>query len=91
MTQQLCMRCSISGTVQGVFYRASARDQANKYGIKGWAKNLPDGRVEVVACGTKEHLDLFFTWLKQGPKQANVTEASREDVPWCDYEQFLVL
>ena len=62
MKEQLAMHCYISGRVQGVFYRASAREAANKYGIKGWAKNLADGRVEVVACGTKEPLDLFLAW-----------------------------
>ena len=91
MKEQLAMRCYISGRVQGVFYRASAREAANKYGIKGWAKNLADGRVEVVACGTKEPLDLFFAWLKQGPQHATVTEVTHEVIPWMDYADFLVL
>ena len=47
----LCNRCLVSGRVQGVFYRASAQQRAQELGVRGYARNLPDGRVEVLACG----------------------------------------
>lgn len=85
------MRCYVSGNVQGVFYRVSTQVEAKKYGITGWAKNLADGRVEVVACGSSEHLDLFFAWLKQGPKNAKVLEVTRESIIFTNCQGFVVL
>jgi len=91
MNQQSCIRCYVSGAVQGVFYRASAQNEAKKYGITGWAKNLPDGRVEIIACGSKEHLKLFFAWLKQGPKNARVLDVTYESIPLAKHDDFTVL
>lgn len=64
----------IKGKVQGVYYRASAREAANKSGIKGWVKNMPDGNVEVLASGSKEQLEKFVEWCRRGPKHAVVHE-----------------
>lgn len=91
MTKLLCMNCYISGKVQGVWFRASTKEQADKLGIKGWTRNLIDGRVEVFACGTEDELDTFYAWLKQGPQYARVTEHTREDLPWEDYTEFDIL
>lgn len=88
MTTQLCMRFYVSGKVQGVWYRASSKKQAELLSIKGWARNLDDGRVEVFACGTKEQLEEFHCWLQQGPQLAQVQECTREELPWEDYERF---
>lgn len=88
MANQLCMRCYISGKVQGVWYRATAKEQAEQLGISGWARNLPDGRVEVFACGEIEQLDVFFSWLQKGPPLAQVDECSREDLAWKEYDGF---
>ncbi|KTD32878.1 acylphosphatase [Legionella nautarum] len=88
MVKQLCMRCYVSGKVQGVWFRASAKEQANHLGVNGWARNLADGRVEVFACGDEGQLQLFYDWLKQGPALANVTESTRTDLPWEDYQGF---
>jgi acylphosphatase len=67
-----CRRYLVSGQVQGVFFRASARDKAQQLGLSGWVKNLPDGRVEAYACGDEEILAKFELWLKQGPPMAQV-------------------
>lgn len=91
MNNKSCMRCYVSGKVQGVWYRASAQEQAEKLGINGWAKNLADGRVEVIACGEPSELDVFFKWLKQGPPLAKVESCSREVLFWKDYPGFEVL
>lgn len=88
MNNQLCMRCYVAGKVQGVWYRASAKEQADKLGVKGWARNLPDGRVEVLACGAYEKLELFYSWLQQGPQLAKVESCSREDLSWHEYAGF---
>ena len=69
----ICRRCLVSGGVQGVFFRASTREQAVRLGIRGFARNLPDGRVEVLACGSRESVDALCTWLRSGPPLAQVT------------------
>jgi acylphosphatase len=66
----------VSGTVQGVGYRAFARGAARALGIRGHARNLPDGRVEVLACGEAAALDAFMTQLRAGPTWSRVTEVS---------------
>ena len=64
----------ISGRVQMVGFRYNTRNKAEKLGITGWVKNLKDGRVEVIAEGSSETLDIFEKWLHQGPRSAKVTE-----------------
>ncbi|QMT59876.1 MULTISPECIES: acylphosphatase [unclassified Legionella] len=88
MTNQACMRCYISGKVQGVWYRASAQREAIKLDITGWARNLDDGRVEVFACGTTDKLKLFYAWLKKGPQLAFVEECTYEEVNWQEHQGF---
>lgn len=73
-----CVRCYVSGKVQGVFYRASTREQAIQLGLRGYATNLSDGRVEVVACGSEVAVDSLIAWLREGPPQAWVTELEVE-------------
>jgi acylphosphatase len=72
-------RFIVGGRVQGVFYRASAREQALELGLTGHAKNLPDGRVEVLAFGSMASLDALEAWLRIGPPAAKVAEVVRED------------
>ena len=88
MPNKICIHCTISGKVQGVWFRASTQTEAQRLGITGWARNLPDGRVEVLACGEKEKLAELYEWLKQGPKLANVTHLTYEEVPWQAFENF---
>ncbi len=91
MTQQLCMRCYISGKVQGVWFRAATKEQAQKRNINGWVRNLSDGRVEVFACGIDNQLEQFYDWLKQGPPLAKVKECTRENRQWEHYPTFIIL
>lgn len=84
----LCLRCYVSGHVQGVFYRASTRHEAERQGITGYARNLSDGRVEVVACGAKASVEVFCEWLSKGPAHAqvsNVTCEAADEVPPIDF------
>ncbi len=71
----------VSGRVQGVGYRAFARRKAEELGLSGYAENLPDGRVEVVAEGEEEDLQLFLEFLKRGPRLAQVEAV---DTTWAE-------
>ena len=64
----------MSGRVQGVFYRASARQRAQELGCRGYARNLADGRVEVLAVGEPAAVQALIEWLRQGPPAAHVTD-----------------
>jgi acylphosphatase len=64
----------VSGRVQGVFFRASTQEQALALGIRGHARNLPDGRVEVLACGEEQAVNALCAWLQTGPPQAQVID-----------------
>ena len=66
-------RLVVSGRVQGVFYRASCQREARRLGVHGWARNLDDGRVEVVAEGTPAAVAALEAWCRQGPPRALVT------------------
>jgi acylphosphatase len=70
-------RFFIDGIVQGVFFRASTRKQALELGVRGYARNLPDGRVEVLAVGDVQAVERLFEWLKQGPPSARVDNVQR--------------
>jgi len=65
--------------VQGVFFRASTREQALKLGLSGHATNLDDGRVEVVAEGDRAAVEALAAWLRQGPPMARVDRVQRSD------------
>ena len=66
--------------MQGVFFRASTRGQALKLGLRGYAKNLADGRVEVLAAGEARSLDALDRWLHVGPPLAKVSAVERRGV-----------
>ena len=66
----------MSGRVQGVFYRASTRQRAHELGCRGYARNLPDGRVEVLAVGEPAAVQALIEWLRQGPPAAHVTDVN---------------
>jgi acylphosphatase len=63
----------VSGRVQGVFYRATTEAVARQLHLTGWVRNLPDGRVELVAEGPQEALDRLIAWAHRGPEHAQVT------------------
>lgn len=90
MKDKLCIHCIVSGRVQGVWFRASTQEEAEKLGLVGWVKNLPDGRVEVRAAGSADKVKELYAWLQKGPRLAEVTEVSYEEKPWGTYDQFLV-
>lgn len=70
----------MTGKVQGVFFRASTREQAQRLGLRGHANNLRDGSVEVLATGDADAIDALEAWLRQGPPMARVEGLLREDL-----------
>lgn len=64
----------IKGKVQGVFYRASAKEIADELGLKGWIKNTNEGYVEVLITGDEEQLKVFIEWCWKGPRRAEVED-----------------
>ena len=72
------VRYLIAGRVQGVYYRAATAEVAQRLELRGWAKNLPDGRVEVVAAGPKAKLVELAGWLWKGPPAARVDSVQVE-------------
>lgn len=78
---RVCRRYLVSGRVQGVYFRGSTRREALALGLTGVARNLADGRVEVIACGAPQRLDELARWLRRGPPSARVADLDCEP---CD-------
>ena len=66
----------VSGSVQGVFFRESARKKAKEFGLAGWIENLPDGRVEAIFEGSPEDVRRMTEWCEQGPTYATVEDVA---------------
>lgn len=80
----------ISGRVQGVYYRESTRQEAQRLGVTGWVRNLADGRVECHLEGPTEALARLEAWLWQGPAAARVTGVELEEVACAGFTDFQV-
>jgi acylphosphatase len=76
----ICRRSFVSGRVQGVFYRATCVRKAQEMGVTGFARNLPDGRVEVLACGEAPLVEAFVQWLWEGSPASKVTAVESTEV-----------
>ena len=70
-------RFVVGGKVQGVFFRAGTREQAQALGLRGYARNRADGSVDVLAVGDEAAIDRLAAWLRQGPPAARVDELER--------------
>ncbi len=81
MSEQVRAEVLISGRVQGVFFRASTRDVAERLGLKGYVRNLPGMKVEAVFEGPKDKVEQAIAWCHQGPPAARV---SKVDVRWAE-------
>ncbi len=76
----------VSGRVQGVFFRATTAERARELGVRGWVRNLPDGRVEALACGDETAVERFLEFVRTGPPAARVdgVEVEELDAPPAD-------
>ena len=78
----------VSGKVQGVFFRASAKEAADRLGVKGFAQNQPDGSVYIEAEQVEEKLKQFVEWCKQGPPRAQVANVAVTEGEVRNFESF---
>ena len=81
----------IKGKVQGVFYRASAKERAELLQLTGWVKNTAAGNVEAVVSGTEENIKAFVEWCKSGPARANVTQVIVQDSEESNFSGFKII
>lgn len=85
------VRVLISGKVQGVFFRAYTEEEANRLGIKGWVRNLPDGRVEAVFEGEDEAVDKMIAWCHRGSPHSRVTHVEVIEEPYTgEFKDFRI-
>jgi acylphosphatase len=87
----ICIHATISGKVQGVFYRHHTRRKAQELGITGWVKNLANGDVELIACGDSEAIKQLTTWLWDGPSRAKVDNVVCEEIVNEVHEDFKIM
>jgi acylphosphatase len=81
----------IEGRVQGVFFRAETQKTANNYNIKGWVKNLYDGRVEALFEGKEEDVEGVVLWCHQGPEYSSVKRVEVKEEPFTgEFDSFLI-
>lgn len=83
------LNVKIYGKVQGVFFRTSAREEAEKLDISGFVRNEPDGSLYIEAEGEKEKLDKFLKWCKDGPEAAQVEKIEVTKGPIKNFSEFI--
>ncbi len=81
----------IKGKVQGVFFRATAKEKANEYGILGWIKNTKDNNVEATITANADKLNKFINWCKTGPQKSSVSEVIVSPVTEIVFEKFEIV
>ncbi|MEE8131501.1 MAG: acylphosphatase [Candidatus Paceibacterota bacterium] len=91
-----CYQIKISGLVQGVFLRYSAKQKAEKLGLVGYAKNLENGSVEIVVCPAQRDcgdtaIKEFINWCRIGPDLARVDNIKVDEISFREYNNFQVL
>lgn len=82
----------VQGSVQGVFFRQTMRDVAERLGATGWVKNLPDGRVEAVAEGEKGKIEELISWCRKGPPMSKVSKVDATFEPYTgEYSVYKII
>jgi acylphosphatase len=81
----------ITGKVQGVFFRATARDIAKQNKISGWIKNNDHHEVEVLITGMEKDINAFIMWSKRGPEKAEVKNVTVTEKDFCSFDSFEVI
>lgn len=85
------VRVYISGRVQGVFFRAYTKEEADRLGLKGWVRNLPDGRVEAVFEGPASAIEEMIRWCHRGSPASKVTSVEVEEEPYTgEFKDFSI-
>jgi acylphosphatase len=81
----------VTGTVQGVYFRQSAKEKAVSLGIKGTVKNTADGTVSIIASGDHKSLQKLIDWCCVGPSKAEVANVHVEKVPYIHFQEFDII
>jgi acylphosphatase len=82
---------TVTGKVQGVWFRKHTLDEAERLHISGTVENLSNGAVKIFATGTDEQLQDFINWCKQGPPRAEVEEVLSHDEPYTTFTGFKII
>ncbi|MBU3907449.1 MAG: acylphosphatase [Nanoarchaeota archaeon] len=85
------IRLYITGTVQEVFFRAFVKENAERYNVKGFVRNLEDGRLEVFLEGDANDVNKLIELCKQGPKHSQITKVEEKEEKFQDFKEFKVL
>ena len=90
MKKTLCLRCYVTGRVQGVGFRYATAQKADALGVTGHVRNLPDRRGGGLACGEEKAVTALRDWLWQGPPMARVSDVRHDTLPYRDYRDFQI-
>ncbi|MDO8509404.1 MAG: acylphosphatase [Nanoarchaeota archaeon] len=85
------IRLHLTGTVQGIFFRQFIKDSADKLNVKGYVRNLEDGRIEIFLEGDKEKVDSMILVCKAGPKHATIRNIEEKPEPFQEFKEFKIL
>ena len=85
------IRLFLTGTVQGIFFRQFIKDNADKYGVRGYVRNLEDGRVEIFLEGNSDEVDSMTAICKRGPKHANIRNVEEKEERFQDFKEFKIM
>lgn len=85
------IRIIVSGHVQGVFFRANTKEEADRLGITGWVRNTDNGNVEMHTEGSEDALEKLKKWCQKGPPSARVENVIAEHVPEEHFMSFVIL
>lgn len=80
----------VTGKVQGVWYRQSAKEKATELGVTGNVRNQLDSSVAIIATGLANQLDQFIEWCRQGPPRALVTNVEVTELPLQSFDRFVI-
>jgi acylphosphatase len=82
----------VSGMVQGVFFRSETAEMAERFGLSGWVRNLPDGRVEALFEGEEANVNKAIEFCRRGPRWAQVTNLDVKREKWTgEFREFMIL
>ncbi|MNF64098.1 Acylphosphatase [compost metagenome] len=87
---RICLHGYVSGKVQGVYYRQSTQEQADRLELDGWVRNVADGRVEVLVEGEEGAVRELAAWLEEGPADAEVAAVELQEQPLQGITGFIV-
>jgi acylphosphatase len=85
------VRLYITGTVQGIFFRQFVKDNAERYNLFGFVRNLEDGRLEVFVEGDMENVDKMIELCQKGPKHSQIKKVDVKDEKIQDFKEFKIL